>query len=180
MQNHAYPNPNQYHFNQNQYHANAQPQFNDAPTQTSHPSQQNQIRAPFQNTWHNSSHPSAYMATQQAPMTQEKMAPNQMDSQMWHPDSGASHHLTSNHQNLAHSAQYSGSGQVHMGNGQGLSIHSIGSTKISSRFDPSITLTLNNLLHVPSITKNLMYVSKFAKDNGVFFEFHPLTCFVKS
>ena len=41
-------------------------------------------------------------------------------------------------------------------------------------------LYLNNLLHVPSITKNLLSVSKFALDNNVFFEFYPYHCNVKS
>jgi len=36
------------------------------------------------------------------------------------------------------------------------------------------------LLHVPSITKNLISVSQFLKDNSVYFEFHPSLCFVKS
>lgn len=35
------------------------------------------------------------------------------------------------------------------------------------------------MLHVPNITKNLLSVSSFAKDNGVFFEFQPCHCFVK-
>lgn len=33
---------------------------------------------------------------------------------------------------------------------------------------------------VPNITKNLVSVSKFSRDNGVFFEFHPYHCTVKS
>lgn len=40
-------------------------------------------------------------------------------------------------------------------------------------------LFLNNLLHVSSIYKNLLSVSQFAKDNKVYFEFHPNVCFVK-
>ena len=35
------------------------------------------------------------------------------------------------------------------------------------------------MLLVPSITKNLLSVSRFAKDNNVFFEFHYDACFVK-
>ena len=38
---------------------------------------------------------------------------------------------------------------------------------------------LNKLLHVPSITKNLLSVSQFAKDNKVCFEFHHDSCCVK-
>ena len=42
------------------------------------------------------------------------------------------------------------------------------------------TLRLHNLLHVPSINKNLKSVSQFAKDNSVYFEFFPNHCFVKN
>lgn len=34
------------------------------------------------------------------------------------------------------------------------------------------SLSLNHLLHVSCITKNLISVSKFSRDNGVYFEFH--------
>lgn len=40
-------------------------------------------------------------------------------------------------------------------------------------------LALENLFHVPSITKNLISVSQFCTDNNVFFEFHSTSCFVK-
>src|ERR1044072_9766529 len=40
-------------------------------------------------------------------------------------------------------------------------------------------LALKDLLLVPSITKNLVSVSKFSKDNKVFFEFHSTYCVVK-
>lgn len=36
------------------------------------------------------------------------------------------------------------------------------------------------MLLVPTITKNLVSVSRFAKDNQVYFEFHPSFCVVKS
>lgn len=61
-----------------------------------------------------------------------------------------------------------------------MDIHSSGSSVFSSPIKPQITLTLNNLLHVPSITKNLISVSQFAKDNSVFFEFHSDHFVVKS
>lgn len=36
------------------------------------------------------------------------------------------------------------------------------------KLQPHLTLSLNNLLLVPSITRNLISVSKFAKDDIVF------------
>jgi len=98
---------------------------------------------------------------------------------VWYPDSGATHHVTPDAANLMDAVSLSGSDQVHLGNGQGLPITSVGSMSFHSSFQPHTTLKLNNLLLVPSITKNLVSVSQFAKDNNVFFEFHANECFVK-
>ena len=87
----------------------------------------------------------------------------------WYPDSGATHHLTPNLNNLLTKSQFPSSDEVFVGNGKGLPIHHIGHTSFSSSFIPSKTLALKQLLHVPEITKNLLSVSKFAADNHVFF-----------
>ncbi|RVW87716.1 Retrovirus-related Pol polyprotein from transposon TNT 1-94 [Vitis vinifera] len=97
----------------------------------------------------------------------------------WYPDSGATHHLTPNLNNLLTKSQFPSSDEVFVGNGKSLPIHHIGHTSFSSLFIPSKILALKQLLHVPEITKNLLSVSKFAADNHVFFEFHPTSCFVK-
>jgi len=39
--------------------------------------------------------------------------------------------------------------------------------------------SLYDILHVSHINKNLLSVSKFGRDNNVFFEFHPHSCYVK-
>ena len=72
----------------------------------------------------------------------------------WYPDTGATHHITSdlNNLNLQHE-EYTGPEQVHVGNGQGLPIHHLGSSFINS---PHATFLLKNILHVPSIQKNLL------------------------
>lgn len=57
-------------------------------------------------------------------------------SSHWYLDSGASHHVTSDFQYLHQSAPYDGSDQVLVGNGQGLSISFVGSSKFSSPFIP--------------------------------------------
>jgi histone deacetylase 1/2 len=67
-----------------------------------------------------------------------------------------------------------------MANGKGKRITSVGSNHFRSPTCPDSVLHLNNLLLVPALTKNLIIVSKFARDNNVFFEFHPYDCRVKS
>lgn len=41
------------------------------------------------------------------------------------------------------------------------------------------SIYLNNILHVPAITKNLLNISKLLHNNAVLIEFHPIMCFVK-
>ena len=95
----------------------------------------------------------------------------------WYPNSSASNHVTANANNLVEHTPYYGNEQVH-GNGMRLSIKHIGLSQFSSPFTSQL-LSLNYLLHVPKITKNLLSVSKFARDNNLFFEFHPNFCLVK-
>jgi len=59
---------------------------------------------------------------------------------------------------------YMGFDQIQVGNGKGLSIHNIGSAIISS---PRRSFLLKQLLHVPSICRNLLSVRQFAHDNDV-------------
>lgn len=88
----------------------------------------------------------------------------------WYPDSGATHHLTSELANLNVKAEeYSGFDTIRVGNGNGLLIHHVGTTQITT---PSFKLHLNNVLHVPNICKNLLSVQRFTKDTNTFFEFH--------
>jgi hypothetical protein len=44
---------------------------------------------------------------------------------------------------------------------------------------PKHTFTLSNVLHVPYITKSLLSVQKFYRDNNIYFEFHPSMFYVK-
>ena len=58
--------------------------------------------------------------------------------------------------------------RVVVGNGSGLQIYHVGNSLFKSNLSTH-SFTLNNLLHGPHITKNLLSVSQFAKDNRVFF-----------
>ena len=87
----------------------------------------------------------------------------------WYPDTGATNHLTSDLSNLnLQSEEYVGTSQIHVGNGAVLAITHIGSSSLSSS---SKSFTLQNVLHVPHITKNLISVSQFTKDNDCFLNF---------
>jgi hypothetical protein len=44
---------------------------------------------------------------------------------------------------------------------------------------PSHQIHLNNVLHVPAASKNLVSVNRLAKDNNAFVEFHPDQLFIK-
>jgi len=74
---------------------------------------------------------------------------------------------------------YSGNDIVQLGNGSSMHIKHLGSAPLCSS-DSDASFRLHNLLHVPSINKNLISVSQFARDNNVFFEFYPNQCFVKN
>jgi hypothetical protein len=69
--------------------------------------------------------------------------------------------------------EYNGFEQIKVGNGQGLDIHH---TSLASLPSSNHTFTLQFLLHVPQIERNLISVNQFTKDNHVFIEFHPY-CF---
>nr|KYP66616.1 hypothetical protein KK1_012914 [Cajanus cajan] len=97
----------------------------------------------------------------------------------WYPDTGASNHFTNDFSNLMIKTPFVGTEKVVVGNGNCLPIHNIGTSKLKNPSN-NIAFTLNKLLHVPDITKNLLSVAQFAKENSCFFEFHSTDCFVKS
>ena len=96
----------------------------------------------------------------------------------WYLDSGAIHHVTPDPLNLMEKIDYGDSEQVIVGNGSSLQIHHVGNSKFILVLS-NHSFQLNKLLHVPSITNNLLSVSQFAKDNKAFFEFHHNSCCVK-
>ena len=83
-------------------------------------------------------------------------------------------------QNIQQLTPFEGLDQITIGNGQGLNINSLGVSSFLFPLKPNLSLVLSNMLFVSSITKNLICVSQFCKDNDVFFEFHSCFCLVKS
>ena len=94
-----------------------------------------------------------------------------MADEAWCMDSGATNHVTADAQNLLTKADYKGKDKLTVGNGSKLTISHIGSSVISHCHTRK-PLYLNNILHVPNITKNLLSISQFTHDNNVVIEFH--------
>jgi histone deacetylase 1/2 len=94
----------------------------------------------------------------------------------WYADTGATDHLANELDKLHTREQYNGKDHVHTANGAGMRITHIGQSTLPTSSHP---LHLNNVLHVPSVTRNLLSVKKFSLDNNVFFEFHPWFFLVK-
>ncbi|KAG8474677.1 hypothetical protein CXB51_031133 [Gossypium anomalum] len=74
---------------------------------------------------------------------------------------------------IGESSTYNGPGKVYIGNGTALPVHSTSQSSLLTRTRPPY---MRSLLHVPGITKNLLSVSQFTKDNHVMFEFLPTQC----
>ena len=74
----------------------------------------------------------------------------------WLLDSGASHHVTADLNNLSLHSPYNGIDDVMIRDGTGLSITHMGSTTLSS---PQSTFTLSYVFCVPTMKKNLISIS---------------------
>ena len=111
-------------------------------------------------------------------MTATLATPETVTGINWYSDLGAPNHVTKDVSNVITRNKYMGQDRIHMGNGTGSSTHHMGPSSFLSQFCSKI-LPLKHLLHVPTITKNLVIVSKFVRDNNIFFEFHPNSCFIQ-
>ncbi|KAG7587359.1 GAG-pre-integrase domain [Arabidopsis thaliana x Arabidopsis arenosa] len=94
----------------------------------------------------------------------------------WILDSGATHHMTSDLHNLSLHHPYAGEDAVLIGDGSGLPITHTGSTILPSN---SRNLSLNSVLCVPNIRKNLISVYRLCNANKVSVEFFPASFQVK-
>ncbi|KAL9239991.1 hypothetical protein vseg_014258 [Gypsophila vaccaria] len=99
-----------------------------------------------------------------------------LPSTPWLLDTGASHHVTMDHEALAAHFPYDGTDEIVVGNGAGLHITHTGYTTL---FNSSHKFQLNNVLCVPLMRKNIISVTQFCNDNNVFITFSSNSFFVK-
>lgn len=88
----------------------------------------------------------------------------------WYIDTGATDHITSDLDKLTIQEKYKGNDQVHTASGAGMAISHVGQSIIKT---PTRDLYLNNVLHVPETTKDLIFAHKLAHDNLAYVELHP-------
>lgn len=93
-------------------------------------------------------------------MTDDNASQN---STPWFLDSAASDHVTNDLHHLNSYQPYSGPDQVTIGNGESLPIHHTGKGILPT---PRHSFKLNKVLHVPTISSNLLSVQQLAKDNN--------------
>jgi hypothetical protein len=93
----------------------------------------------------------------------------------WYTDSHAAD-LTGQLDKLTMHDAYNGTYQIHGANGAGMEISHIVTSIIPT---PHRNFILNNVLHVPTVSKNLIFVHKFTLDNDVFIELYPSSFLIK-
>ena len=94
----------------------------------------------------------------------------------WYANSGASSHATNDAGNLNQKQPYDGNESLIVGNGTTLNILHIGQTTLPALNNR--TLLLKDILHVPSIEKNLISVSQWTVYNDIFVNFDSFGCVV--
>jgi hypothetical protein len=94
----------------------------------------------------------------------------------WYTDSDATDHITGELNKLTMYDAYNGTDQIHVANGTGMEITNVGTSIIPT---PRRKLVLNNVLHVPATTKNLISIHKFTLDNDMFIEYYQFYFLIK-
>jgi GAG-pre-integrase domain len=94
----------------------------------------------------------------------------------WYLDSRASAHVTPDLNCFTSYTPYEGTEQLRVDDDSGLEISHTDSCYLGTNSQP---LVLTNVLHVPTISKPLLSISKLVSNNDVVVEFNACSCFVK-
>src|ERR1043165_6155255 len=82
----------------------------------------------------------------------------------WLKDSGASHHITNDLSALSMHRPYDGTEELVIGDGSSLKITHVGTITL---YFSSVPIILKNVLCVPSISRNIISISRLCIDNNI-------------
>lgn len=116
----------------------------------------------------NKSSPSAYMASNNYGSRNTNSA--------WVLDTGTTHHLTNDSNNLGSPTPFFGSNGVTIGNGDSNPISHSGQDRLDLSYS---TLLPKNVLHTYQVTTNHVFVLNLGEDNDIFVESHSHSFFIK-
>jgi hypothetical protein len=95
-------------------------------------------------------------------------APSTSNSTCWVSDTGATDHFTPDINQLPDCHEYHGNDFVTVGNGQSLPITHAGNSQLCTISHP---FHLRKILHMPTMSSNLLSIHRFCKDNNASFYF---------
>ncbi|KAL4591677.1 hypothetical protein LXL04_004647 [Taraxacum kok-saghyz] len=105
------------------------------------------------------------------------MTSNQSDNNTnWMFDSGTSHHIINDFDALSLHAPYDGTDELVIGDGSSLTITHVGSLTLSFSNN---SFFLQNVLCVPSISRNIISISRLCLDNNILIAFFYFHFFIK-
>ncbi|KAF8377599.1 hypothetical protein HHK36_030981 [Tetracentron sinense] len=119
-------------------------------------------------TTHMNSPSESHAYAEEIPQALAAMAISDPHDPEWIPDIGATSHMTNNPGILHSIYPYTGCDKITVGDGNTLPISHIGNTTLLTSYGK---LKVDNVLVVPSITKNLLSVGQLTDDYSCLFEF---------
>ena len=111
-----------------------------------------------------------------SPLPTSSLVPSSFDTTSpvrdpsWFMDFGATHHFTPDISMIQNPTPFIGNEQVMVGNGKKIPISHSGNSLLS--FSSSSPLKLNDILYAPTLSNNLLSVSRLYADNTAFVEFY--------
>ncbi|KAI5657553.1 hypothetical protein M9H77_26346 [Catharanthus roseus] len=90
--------------------------------------------------------------------------PETIEDPSWYADTRANHHVINNPQNMQHKQDYNGKTSLIVANDSKLGISHIHNTKLATKWKD---LSLNYVLCLSKVTKNLLSISRLVTDNKV-------------
>ena len=110
-------------------------------------------------------------------MSSSPITVNKLSNGTWLLDNGANAHVTPELQNLVNPKEYNGNETIRsVGNDSGITISHFGSNQLHTK---ACSFDLNNVLHCPTASQNIIYAHRFTLDNHCYLLIFPYFFLVK-